>query len=315
VQWVNYGNNLDPRRATGGFFISQNNLALLDNPEIEGAVPSTQHFKGGDSETGVFIESLWLAVFETRFGWLVREGNRRRIEPVRKGNARSKHHALCFLRTVDGHAGPVIVTHTGVVTGEVQDAIKEHRDVVRQATNGKGAGAWFWMRLSAGEVAQAGKGSKTSPYTQALYVESDFDPEELYVGDELADWMEDNFERNQEWAAEWGTEQADDHEPSDDVPEGRPAPAQRSEPAQQQSAPTGHGQGSYNPLGEARKAWSSNWNRLKQIGVVAPFLDNSWNAAQVTQAANYMEDTYAEVQQGGDKDAALSALITRLDTI
>jgi len=285
IQWVNRGADLDPRRKQGGFFLTSENLAVLGDPEIPGAEASSLVFSNQDTATGIYMPRLEIAVLADRFGWRVREGNRTYISPTYESGARGKLQVLCLLKTEDGSTGPLVITLTGTVSKDMRTAITAHRQVVQTATGGQGATAWFWLPLAAGKPELRGTEGASSTVTPIIYDKpAVFDPDSFYVGDELADWMEDNFDEIERWRTAW---------------EQRPQPQPQPEP------PMDAGEVPppevIDDLAAARSAWSNAWNELKRAGITAPLLDSSWDAKQIMTAVQILQESLAALAVPGVK--------------
>ena len=322
AQWVNRGGDLDPRHDRGGFFISVENLAMLGDPDIPGAEAVTFHHSTNDYSTGVLLQEIQASIIIDRFAWsLYNEATRRTslsMEYVE--GARGKRQALVLLKTVDGYVGPMMITLTGMVSKDMDTATATHRQMVRQATGGEGATAWFWATLGAGEPVRLGKGATSSMGTPILYREPEgglFNPDALYIGDEAADQIEAAFGEFQTWANAWeerygkgaaaSTVHAEDNE---DYTGSREEPPPFDTEPQQAPLPLA---GSYtNVLGNARKGWSTAWNALKMAGIVPPFLNNSWSEAQINRCRDIFEEALTLVASGSyDKEALEVDLATR----
>ena len=306
MQWVNRGSYLDPRHDSGGFFITAENMAMIEEPEIDGAEACTLNFSNEASDTGIYLPAVDIAVMGTRFAWRTTEGTRPVLSATYTPGARGKLQAMMLLKTQGGYAGPLMLTLTGTVTKDLSTAIKAHRQAIRQATEGNGALPWFWLSLAAGTPEQRGTGSAHSMVTPIISpAVPGFSPEFSYVGDEIADWMESVFETTERWTQEWDTAGQDaEQQPHDDEV---PAPAETDAP--------GPGTGSYAPIGEARTTWSDRWNQLKAVGLSAPFLNPAWNAGQIETAAALMETAREKIVAGGTIDAAATELLAKLDWI
>jgi len=306
MQWVNKGSYLDPRHESGGFFITAENMAMIGEPEIDGAEACTLVFSNEDSDTGIYLPAVDIAVMGTRFAWRTTEGNRSQLSATYTPGARGKLQALVLLKTQGGYAGPLMLTLTGTVTKDLSTAIKAHRQAIRQATEGNGALPWFWLPLVAGTPEQRGTGSAHSMVTPIISpAVPAFSPEFSYVGDEIADWMESVFETTERWTQEWDTAGQDaEQQPHDDE---TPAPTETDAP--------GPSTGSYAPIGEARKDWSERWNQLKAVGLSAPFLNPTWNAEQINTAAARMVEAREKIVAGTAIDAAAAELLAGLEKI
>jgi hypothetical protein len=307
VQWVNRGSDLDPRREAGGFFIPVENLALMGEPELAGSEAATLNFGEGGSSTGVFLNFLDMAVLATRFAWLTKDDRDRRdrgtLSPTWTDGARGKLQALVLLRTAAGWTGPVIVTLTGTVTSDFSAAVKTHRQQVIRATSGKGAAPWFWARLEPGSPEKRGHGSATSTVTPIL-LQGEVDPSTAYVGDEAADWMEENFDVIQAWGAAWKavgqTESQAPPEPDfdDDLP----------------STPDGSllPSAGQTPMMDARMRFGATWNRLTELGCKPANLNNAWDLPTINQATALMEAALRSVQSGANISSVQLDLLARM---
>ena len=307
IQWVNRGSSLDPRHVQGGFFITAENLSAIGEPEIDGAEACTLVFGNEASNTGAYLPGIHIAVLGSRFAWRIDDGGRSHLSSIYEPKARGKMHALVLLKTKDGYAGPMLITLTGTVTKDLNEAIKAHRQAVRQATEGQGATPWFWMHLTAGEPERRGVGSATSMMTPILCPDIDLDLEQAYVGDGIADWEEDFFETVEAWIHEWdnaGEEHEVEQSPLSDDEAPTSTPAVTRSPS--------NGNDSYGPMAEARKLWSVKWNRLKSLGVAPPFLNNAWNADQINAATALMGDAAQSIDEGNDREFTAATMLALL---
>ncbi len=314
IQWVNRGSDLDPRHQIGGFFITSINLSLLGDPQVPGGEACSLTVGGGeDYETGLYLPAIEVAVMGSRFAWMVRENNRTQLSDAYTPGARGKLQALTLLRTATedgedfGWVGPILLTVTGTLSKDLGDAIKQHRQVVRQATAGQGATAWFWMHLLAGAPERRGSGSATSLVTPLLYQQDDFDPDKAYIGDDAADFVEGMFDQVQTWEAEWG--QHAGSQGALNEPEPEPDPYHQSQ-AQPQGQAAGIGS-----MSEARRLWSEQWNRLKQMGLTAPFLDNAYSVGQIEAATHLMSVAATKLGAGEPVEIVAAELITALEKV
>ena len=157
------------------------------------------HHRGGDATEVVFTAELEAAVLDTRFVW-VKDGQ---ALPDYEDGARGKLQALALVRDVEGQpAGPVILTFKGLSSREFSEALKAHRETVRQASGGK-APAWaFFGRYTAGETEMRGSGRK-SLVTSVLYDGNGFDPDAAYVGDGATSSIEALWRDIDAWKAAW----------------------------------------------------------------------------------------------------------------
>ncbi len=196
IQYVNDGGSLEPREATGGFAMSAEQAELL-KATPNGAVEHTLMFSTGESEPVFFTDWLRFVPLATRFAW-VKDGNR--LGGFVDG-ARGKLQALGYVETADGYAGPVMLTVKGMASKDLAQALREHRQAVRKATQGKAPSSFFAVLLHAGEPAL--RGTKQKSRATPIVRSNEFDPDVDYVGDELADLIEAEWELYKQWAAAW----------------------------------------------------------------------------------------------------------------
>ena len=196
IQYVNDGGSWEPREATGGFAMSAEQAELL-KATPHGAVEHTLIFSTGESEAVFFTDWLRFVPLATRFAW-VKDGNR--LGGFVDG-ARGKLQALGYVETADGYAGPVMLTVKGMASKDLAQALREHRQAVRKATQGKAPSSFFAVLLHAGEPAM--RGTKQKSRATPIVRSNEFDPDVDYVGDELADLIEAEWELYKQWAAAW----------------------------------------------------------------------------------------------------------------
>ena len=196
IQYVNDGSTLDPREATGGFAMSAEQTELL-KATPHGAVEHTLIFSTGESESVFFTDWLRFVPLATRFAW-VKDDNR--LGGFVDG-ARGKLQALGYVETENGYAGPAMLTVKGMASKDLAQALREHRKAVRKATQGKAPSAFFALLLHAGEPAM--RGTKQKSRATPIVRSNEFDPDVDYVGDDLADIIEAEWELYKQWAASW----------------------------------------------------------------------------------------------------------------
>ena len=307
MQWVNRGSDLDPRHTQGGFFITAENMDVLGEVKVDSAEACTLNFSNNASATGIYLQGINIAVLGTRFAWTVEEGGRICRVATWVPGARSKMQALVLLQAKEGHTEPLMLTLTGTVTEDLKEAIKVHREVIRQTTERKGATPWFWLHLIAGEPERRGSGSKTSMVTPILCPDTELDLEQAYVGDEIADWEEDFFETVEAWIHEWdnaGEEHEVEQPPLSDDEAPLSTPAATRSPS--------NGNGNLGPMAEARRLWSVQWNRLKKLGVSPPILNNAWSVDQINAATTLMRDAAQSIDEGNDREFTAATMLALL---
>jgi hypothetical protein len=297
IQWVNRGSDLDPRRDRGGFFISSENAALLGDPDIAEAEACRLNFSNNDFATGLFLPRITVALIVDRFAWRVRNPatDRYELSSEYQAGARGKRQALALLRTAEGgFVGPLMITLTGTVSIDLNEATKAHRQTVRRATAGEGATGWFWADLAAGNPERRGQSGASSLVTPIVYGTENFDPDAAYIGDAAADFLEEMWPDFETWAHAWenaGVGVAQEDEDDDNAP----AAGSYTPPTNERPTP-GTDTGS---LKEARDEWSTLWNALKREGVTAPpFLNNGWNSTQINECRTIFEDGIAMLAAG-----------------
>jgi hypothetical protein len=287
------------------------NLALMGEPEFAGAEAATLNFGEGGSSTGVFLGAMDVAILATRFAWLTKNDRDRRDRGTLSQNysdgARGKLQALVLLRTIAGWTGPAIVTLTGTVTSDFSAAIKTHRQQVIRATSGKGAAPWFWARLESGSPEKRGHGSATSTVTP-IALQGEVDPGAAYVGDEAADWMEENFDLIQAWGAAWkgsaGGQQVEIVAPPEPDSDDEQPPMPNESPFPASTSQT--------PMMDARTRFGVTWNRLAQLGCKPANLNNAWDLPTINQATALMEAALRSVQSGANTSSVQLDLLARM---
>ena len=180
IQYVNDGSTLTPAEPTGGFAMA------ADQVEVLGAAPhgATEHtltFSNGAYEAVHFTDWLRFAPLVTRFAW-IKDGNR--LDTYVPG-ARGKLQALGYVETEQGFAGPVMLTVKGMASKDLSQALREHRQAVRKATQGQAPSPFFSILLHAGKPTL--RGAKQKSRATPIVRDSGFDPDRDYVGDALAD--------------------------------------------------------------------------------------------------------------------------------
>ena len=196
VQYVNDGNTLTPAEPTGGFAITADQVEVLGEAP-HGATDHTLTFSTGESEAVFFSDWLRFAPLATRFAW-VKDGNR--LDTFVPG-ARGKLQALGYVETETGFAGPVMLTVKGMASKDLSQALREHRQAVRKATQGQAPSPFFSVLLHAGEPTL--RGTKQKSRATPIARDPGFDPDRDYVGDALADIIESEWETYKKWAAAW----------------------------------------------------------------------------------------------------------------
>lgn len=196
IQYVNDGSTLDPRETTGGFAMSAEQAELL-KATPNGGVEHTLIFSTGESEAVFFTDWLRFVPLATRFAW-VKDGNR--LGSFVDG-ARGKLQALGYVETADGYAGPVMLTVKGMASKDLAQALRDHRQAVRKATQGKAPSVFFAVLLHVGEPAL--RGTKQKSRATPIVRSNEFTPDVDYIGDELADIIEAEWETYKQWAAAW----------------------------------------------------------------------------------------------------------------
>ena len=196
IQYVNDGSTLTPAEPTGGFAMA------ADQVEVLGAAPhgATEHtltFSNGAYEAVHFTDWLRFAPLVTRFAW-IKDGNR--LDTYVPG-ARGKLQALGYVETEQGFAGPVMLTVKGMASKDLSQALREHRQAVRKATQGQAPSPFFSILLHAGKPTL--RGAKQKSRATPIVRDSGFDPDRDYVGDALADIIEAEWETTKQWAAAW----------------------------------------------------------------------------------------------------------------
>lgn len=196
IQYVNDGGTLEPREPTGGFAMPTDQVESV-GAAPHGAIEHTLIFSTGEREQVYFTDRLRFVPLTKRFAW-IKDGNRLRNFV---DGARGKLQVLGYVETADSFAGPVMLTVKGLASKDLTQALRDHRQAVRKATQGQAPSAFFALRLHAEEPTLRGtkQKSRATPIARA----NTFDPDSDYVGDELADIIEAEWETYKQWAAAW----------------------------------------------------------------------------------------------------------------
>ena len=208
MQFVHRGGSLEPRMEQGAFAMTLEQTDYLGAAPV-GSQPHTLHFSSGDSENVAATPRVTIVPLVTRFAW-IKDGHR--VGTYVKG-ARGKLQLLAYVlaNPFDDdrageviYAGPMMLTFKGLASKQVNDALKAHRSRVRKATRGQAPSVYFTMTLGVEAPRLAGSGQQQSRITPITLVEDDeFNPDEHYIGDALADIVEAEWETYQTWAQAW----------------------------------------------------------------------------------------------------------------
>jgi len=223
IQYVHDGSKLDPRSETGGFAMPVEQAELLETAPA-GADTRTLTFSNGESEEVYFVDWLEIVPLTTRFAW-IKDGVR--LQEYVEG-ARGKLQLLAYVKDRDGNwAGPVMLTVKGTAGKDLSGAVKQHKARVRKATKGKAPACYFSCLIRTGEPEMRGRQRK-SRVTPIILEEVDFDPDTYYVGDAIADRIEQEWEEYKRWAEAWknpgpnGEGEISEEETEETTPKGLP---------------------------------------------------------------------------------------------
>jgi len=198
IQYVHDGSKLDPRSEKGGFAMPVEQAELLEAAPA-GADIRTLTFSNGESEEVYFVDWLEIVPLTTRFAW-VKDGIR--LQEYVEG-ARGKLQLLAYIKDRDGNwAGPVMLTVKGTAGRDLSGAVKQHKARVRKATKGKAPACYFSCLIHTGEPEMRGKQRK-SRVTPIILDGAVFNPDTYYIGDALADRIEQEWEEYKQWSEAW----------------------------------------------------------------------------------------------------------------
>jgi hypothetical protein len=238
IQFVHNGGSLEPRLEQGAFAMTLEQTDVLDAVPV-GATPHTLHFRGGDAERVAVTQRITLAPLTTRFAWIK---DQHRMGTYVKG-ARGKLQLLAYVLSTPLdeerageilYAGPVMLTFTGLASKQVSDALKAHRKQVRKATRGQAPSVLFTLTLGVEEPRLAGATQQSRITPIVLVEEGAFDPDQRYVGDALADIIEQDWSEYEAWSQAWqnpGPNGDGEIHEEDDEGEVETAPAAPAAPA------------------------------------------------------------------------------------
>ena len=206
IQWINHPGDLRPAQDVGGWAMSVEQCEIARGAPLGSEVLKWKH-PGGITESTTFTHSLTVAILVKRFAWVKKDGTRKIfVDKFIKGQGIfSWSHALCYIQSDDGRPiGPVLITLSGLVTTDFDNAYKEHARLVRRATGGTAAPPFFWVTLRAGETKPRGKTQqKADGTTLVIDTSVPFDADTAYVGDELAHKISDGWAEFDAWQNEW----------------------------------------------------------------------------------------------------------------
>ncbi|MEA3309313.1 MAG: hypothetical protein U9Q70_07365, partial [Chloroflexota bacterium] len=199
IQYINQGATLEPQQPRGGFAISEEQYTELGAYPV-GAEMCNLRFRDGTETAVMFATELSIAPLVTRFSW-VQDGHR--LSDYTPG-ARGKLQLLTLIQTDEGLVGPVMLTVKGLTSKQLMAGLRQHRKSVKQATDGAAPAAFFTFKIQSGQPRMVGSGTRKSKITPVNFVESaEFNPDAAYIGDQLADFVEAEWETFAEWAAAW----------------------------------------------------------------------------------------------------------------
>ena len=235
MQFVHNGSSLEPRLEQGAFAMTLEQTDVLDAVPA-GATPHTLHFRGGDAESVAVTPRITLAPLTTRFAWIK---DQHRMGTYVKG-ARGKLQLLAYVLSTPLdearagellYAGPVMLTFTGLASKQVSDALKAHRAQVRKATRGQAPSVLFTLTLGVAEPRLAGATQQSRITPIVLVEEGEFDPDRRYVGDALAEVIEQDWPEYEAWSQAWrnpgpnGDGEIREEDDAEEVEAAEPAPA------------------------------------------------------------------------------------------
>ena len=245
IQWINYGSSLEPVAPLGGFGMPELQANLAAN------YPASAELRGFNIRSGkqvhiFFTHHLEAAILATRFAW-IKDGN---FIPNYAPGARSKLQALAVVKGVEG---PMLVTLTfsGMASSTFSDALKAHRERIRDMTAQAGHPApasIFYATLAAGEPVSVGKKGARSLITPVYLVQEEaYRLDVAFVGQETLEALVD-WEVVQQWYEAWrgrsgpngdGTVGEEDDEEAAAPAAPVPVPASTPQHAPAPAAPSG----------------------------------------------------------------------------
>jgi len=209
IQFMSRGTLMDPAQSRGKFAITEEQVLALANGAEKDAIPQNAEplelvFGSGERTPAYATKGLVVIPVLTRFAWVK---NGFRLPGYAKG-AHGKLQLLCYVaNSSNKFVGPLMLTVSGLASKDLKNALREQSNTVRKATQGQAPAYAFSMLLAVG--APIMRGSQQQSQACPIVLDKDWgaalveQPDNYYIGDELADEIEARQEEFKAWAKAW----------------------------------------------------------------------------------------------------------------
>ena len=213
IQFMSNGNLMEPSQSHGKFAITEEQMLALANGAEKDAIPQKaeplelvfRKDKGKQKRVPAYaMDGLVVVPVLTRFAWM-KDGFRL---PGYVEKSHGKLQLLCYVANGSSQfIGPLMLTVSGLASKDLKNALREHRTTVRKATQGKAPAYAFSMLLTVGATIM--RGSQQQSRACPIVLDQDWEtalvenPDNYYIGDDLADEIESRWEEFKAWADTW----------------------------------------------------------------------------------------------------------------
>ena len=247
VQFMSRGALMSPAQPHGKFAMTEEQVfALANGAKKDTAIPQSAEplelvFNNGNRTPAYVADGLVVVPILTRFAW-IKDGFR--LPGYTKG-AHGKLQLLCYVvNNADGFIGPLMLTVSGLASKDLKNALREHGNTVRKATQGQAPAYAFSMLLTVGDPVM--RGSQQQSRACPIILDKDWEtglvenPDSYYIGDELADEIEGHQEEFKAWAAAWSKSGPNGDGEIAGAAEHKPSPVVSQDTADAQTVPAWH---------------------------------------------------------------------------
>lgn len=209
IQFMSNGRLMEPSQPRGKFAITKEQVLALANGDEKDALPQNAKllelvFRNGKRVPAYVAEGLVVVPILTRFAW-IKDGFR--LPGYAKG-AHGKMQLLCYVAN-NSHEfiGPLLLTASGLASKDLKNALRGHRTAVRKATQDQAPAYAFSMLLVVGDPIM--RGSQQQSRACPIILDQQWEvilteqPDNHYIGDDLADEIENRWSEYKKWAAAW----------------------------------------------------------------------------------------------------------------
>lgn len=209
IQFMSRGTLMSPAQSRGKFAMTKEQVLALANGTEKDAIPQNAEplelvFGSGKRAPAYATKGLVVVPILTRFAW-IKDGFR--LPGYTKG-AHGKLQLLCYIANdSNDFVGPLMLTASGLASKDLKNALREHGNIVRKATQGQAPAYAFSALLTVG--APVMRGSQQQSQACPIVLDADWEKtltehlDDYYIGDQLADEIEARQEEFKTWAAVW----------------------------------------------------------------------------------------------------------------